>query len=351
MTIPKVIEMHAKCMKFGVISFLLVMISTIAIVPRVSASSSPPIVVSNSSGLSQKINVLVNTTNSGNQVINATSAQFELRNYVGGSNVSSPTDLTELGGGVYNATLDLSPYTPGVYYIHADIVNATGASYHGDEVNTIAYYQPSWTAGPSAYWDNVTDTVDVLSVPFVNATNIASASYDINVPTYNVTGAWFDVIPVGGGAPVAQGNLTFSGSAWVGTSSSMAWKWGNYTTQVYIVTANGTIITSPLGDTFVRSNLTEVYIVYIAGISGAVVIAIVILLVIRKRSGIKAKEKAVKKEIKVLKVDKSDIKKAKKAPPKPPAEKKAPEKKGVTKKSDELIFEVPKWEDEDSNNE
>ena len=211
------------------------------------------------------------------------------------------------------------------------IANARGAYFY-------------FTGGPVASWDQPTDTVIVTAVPF-----ITSEGVDTVVPKANVSAEWFVVYPVNGSSIVAQGNLSFNGGQWGGNSSTMAWHNGVFYTVAFFTVNNGTTLVSPAGNTFTRSDLTENIIIYVGAIGIAILIAIIVIVIIRRRgSGVKPIEKPKEKEIKVLKVGEGEIKKAKKSKAsslKP--EKKEPEKKGVTKKSDEFIFEVPKWEDED----
>jgi hypothetical protein len=213
----------------------------------------------------------------------------------------------------------------------------------------------SFLAAPVVIWNQQNDTVQIISVNFVTTQDLGGVSNinivplaDVNQSTYEIYNSfnWL----------VLSGNLTYSNGQWSSAPMSMAWKGnGNFYAIVQMTDiANGTTLVSPQAP-FTRANQTEeiIEIVGISVIVGVVVIAI-IMIYVKKRGNkdLTRKEKKKDKEIKVHEVSKEEIKKAKagKAPA-PKKEAKPSEQKGVTKKSDEFIFEVPKWEDEDNSNE
>ncbi len=266
----------------------------------------------------------------------------------------SPTAFLDTTDGHFNATVELKSYPTGTYTVWVNIYQDAenfGQVNYTLNLNHIYYF----TGGPVATWEQDTDTVFISSTPFFTSEEINTPGTDDNiVPPDNVTSAKYEIHREGGAIAV-EGTLTYNPTAkkWVVAGISMAWKGsGNFYAVAVFILKNGTILTSPNGAAFTRANDVE-NILTILGIAGGIGAAflIVVAIYMKKRGskdlGRKTKEKKKEKEIKVLDISKDEIKKAKQGKPTAHVEEPKEETKGVTKKSGDLIFEVPKWEEDD----
>ena len=267
----------------------------------------------------------------------------------------SAVSLTDAGEGNYEKDVDVKTYPSGNYtvaiFIQKDASNFDQKNFTLT-VNHIFYF----TGGPIATWEKDTDMVFIQSVPFFTSQEINEVGPEDNiVPATGVVTGNYKIYREGG-ILVAEGTLIYKEDSkkWVSPGIPMAWKGsGNFYAIASFTLSNGTEVTSPQSTPFIRVNEMEniITIVGIAGgIGGAFLLAVAIYMKRRgsKDIGRKVKEKKEKKEIKVLEISKEEIKKAMTGKvPAPPSEKPKEEPKGVTKKSEDLIFEVPKWEEED----
>ncbi len=195
----------------------------------------------------------------------------------------------------------------------------------------------------------------ITSVPFCTTQDVDGDGLQNDlVPEWLITSHKY-IIYDAGGAAVRTEDLDFKSGNWMKELIPVKWMNGNFTVGAKFVVTNGTTFETTPAERgpFTRNNATEWYIILISIIGGAAAAIFISIAYFNKRNASrdlgKKKEKKEKKEIKVLEISKEEIKKAKGGKVPPPKEEGKEEAKGVTKKSGDLIFEVPKWEEGDAD--
>ncbi len=285
----------------------------------------------------------------------ATQADYKI--YYANDTIVSASSGTLVEGtdGHYSSALPVSlkTYNDGDYYLNVILDN--GLDNAQDNWSFTIEHMFYFTGGPVASWDQTLDMVTIASVPFLTSQdiNLIGIETDNIVHTQNVTVATCEIYNDLGVA-VAQGSLTYNPASnqWIGAGISMAWKGtGNFYAVAEFTLTNGTTVTSPAGPKFQRANQLEDIITWIAIIGGIGAGVILVVLIYLKKHGsediTRKEKKKEEKEIKVLEISDDEIKKAKRGKTPEPKVDAKEESKGVTKKSGDLIFEVPKWEEGD----
>ncbi len=263
--------------------------------------------------------------------------------------------LDDVGGGLYTKTIPVMKFNAGEYKVNV-YLDSGGDSGSQNGSFTIQHIF-RFIGVPNANYDSVRDEVVIQSVPFYTTQDLNIDGNNANdlVPEAFITKKEWVLYNLDGGE-VANGNLEYITilSNW-GTSVPMAWKNGNFTIGARFTLTNGTTVETGSANRkpINRNNATEWYIIVFSIIGGAAAALFIFVGIHNKHNASrdigKKKEKKEKKEIKVLEISKEEIKKAKAGKAPPPTEEVKEEPKGVTKKSGDLIFEVPKWEEGDAD--
>ncbi len=276
------------------------------------------------------------------------------------SATGSTGTLTENPNYHYKATIDLKLFNESTYFVHVIIDNGGGFS-GWDNSSLFQLKHVYYFAGiPSIIYTTDTDTLVILSVPFYTSQDLDGDTFnnDDLVPQAKIFSTATDrqwVMYDAGGNAIAQGDLSFSGGNWISNDVNVKWKNGNFTIGARFKLTNGTTLETPAANRapFTRNNATEWYIILVSILAGAAAAIFISIAIYNKRHASrdlqKKDKKKDKKEIKVLEISKEEIKKAKAGKAPPPKEEVKEETKGVTKKSGDLIFEVPKWEEGDAD--
>ncbi len=264
-------------------------------------------------------------------------------------------NLVDATGGHYTATIPVRKFDAGNYYVNVFLADGGSDSGMKNASFTIRHVF-RFIGVVGCFYSSETDVVTITSVPFYTSQDIDGdgENDDDLVPQTAITTPQY-VIYDALGAPIRTGELTLTEGNWIAINIPVKWMNGNFTVGARFTLTNTTVLeTGPANRSlFTRNNASEWYIILVSVIGGAAAAIFITIAFYNKRNASrdlgKKKDKKDKKEIKVLEISKDEIKKAKAGKAPPPKEEVKEEAKGVTKKSGDLIFEVPKWEEGDAD--